>query len=240
MCTLEAETVSEDNVIPETPFETSAMSARGGCPIMKQGASLSTSSIMGLETETETEYLMEGPQLKYTVPVDHGTSKECICPVCENVVVSGLALIWHLYENHPDARPYFCDKCEKSYHMVANLCSHNLIIHKPPAVHCKFCDYTSTTHARMRKYVRNHTKGEKCNVCDKSYPTVRALLLHKHLHICRVDHACSSCDSIFKSKVSLAMHMKSKHGEGYLCVCGTRFDSPVQCKRHQKKCLVTL
>ncbi len=130
MCTLEAETVSEDNVIPETPSETSAMSARGGCPTMKQGASPSTSSIMGLGTETETEYLMEGPQPKYTVLVDHGTSKECVCPVCENVVVSRLALIQHLHENHPDARPYFCDKCEKSYHMVADLHSYNSIIHK--------------------------------------------------------------------------------------------------------------
>ncbi len=150
VCMLEAQSVSDDNVTPE---HVSAAPMKGGHPTTQQENSPSTSSITGSGTETETEFLMEGPQPQYTVLADCGTSKEHVCPVCENLLVSGFALICHLCENHPDACPYFCEKCEKSYHTVADLHSHNSIVLKPLAVHCKFCNYTSTTHARMRKHV---------------------------------------------------------------------------------------
>ena len=45
-------------------------------------------------------------------------------------------------------------------------------------------------------------------------------MLHKWLHMQRTEYDCDSCDLVFKSKVSLVMHIKGKYGEGYLCACG--------------------
>ncbi len=94
------------------------------------------------------------------------------------------------------------------------------IVHREPSVHCKFYDYTTMTQFRMCQHVHLHTKGECCNVCSKSYPTLHALLLHKRLHLKCMDFPCSTCDAVFKSKVSLATHVKGKHGDSYCCPCG--------------------
>ncbi len=176
MCSLEVEILSEDDSLP-MPLSTQI---KGGHPMLQQGSSpsASTSSCTDSGTETEIKYLMEGLVPDYKIPVDSGVSKEQICPVCEIVVVSGLALIRHFHEDHPDSRSYFCKKCEKSFHTIVDLRSHVSTVHKPQSVYCKFCNYTTTTHARMRKHVRIHTKGEKCNVCDKSYLTLHTLMLH--------------------------------------------------------------
>ena len=155
-----------------------------------------------------------------------------MCPICENVISSGLALVRHIKTHHLDSRSYFCEECENSFNTIANLHSHVSIVHCEPSVYCKFCDYTAMTQSRMCQHICLYTKGECCDACGKSYPTLHALLLHKHLHLKHVDLPCSACDAVFKSKVLLMTHLKGKHGDGYCCPC----DSPIQHKRHQKKC----
>ncbi len=142
----------------------------------------------------------------------------------------------HIKTEYPDSHSYQCDSCESSYNTVVDLHSHVSIVHRIPSVHCKLCEYTTTTHSQIHQHVQLHTKGEYCTVCNKTYPTLRALLLHKWLHMGRIDLKCTDCDSVFKSKVSLATHYKGKHGEGYCCPCSVCFASPVQQKHHQKKC----
>ena len=198
--------------------------------------SSTSSQSSGSGTETEPELLMEAPEKDYNLPATSGVAKERTCPICNLRISSVLALVRHIKSEHPDSRSYCCDTCDSTFNTVADLRSHVSIVHKAPSVHCKFCEYTTTTRSRMRQHVRLHTKGERCNVCSKTYPTLRALLIHKRLHMRRTDFQCSDSEVVFKSKISLATHCKGKHGEGYHCPCGARFDSPAQRLRHQKKC----
>ncbi len=211
----------------------------GGCPISKEYVQPSTSTMTSessSSTETETEQLIEAPEREYKMPVVGGVAKERMCPIHKDVISSGLALIRHIKAYHPDSWSYFCEECESGFNTVANLHSHVSIVHHEPSVHCKFCDYTIMTWSRMHQHVCLHTKGEHCDICGKSYPTLHTLLLHKHLHLKHVDFPCSACDAVFKSKVSLVTHVKGKHRDGYYCPCSVHFDSPIQHKRHQKKC----
>ncbi len=187
-------------------------------------------------TETETELLMEAPERNYKLPAISGVAKERTCPVCDLVISSGLALVRHIKSEHPDSCSYHYDSYESAYNTVADLHSHISIVHRVPFVHCKFCEYTATTCSQMHQHVWLYTKGKCCSVCSKTYPTLRALLLHRCLHMHHTNFQCEDCDATFKSKVSLATHCKGKHGEGYCCPCGACFASPVQHKQHQKKC----
>ncbi len=237
LCEPELMTISEDET--SEPLPTNPVTQHGGHPISKEYVQPSTSTTASKSssgTETETEQLMEAPEREYKMPTVGGVAKERTCPICEDVISSSLTLIKHIKAHHPDSRLYFYEECENSFNTVADLHSHVSIIHCEPSVHCKFCDYTTMTQSRMHQHVHLHAKGEFCDVCGKSYPTLSALLLHKYLHLKCVDIPCSACNAVFKSKVLLVTHVKGKHGDGYCCPCGVQFDSPIQCKRHQKKC----
>ncbi len=62
----------------------------------------------------------------------------------------------------------------------------------------------------------------------RCFPNNTSLKKHLRLHQERTTLECDKCDSVFKSPVSLAIHIKRRHGEGYVCQCGAKFASPVQ------------
>ena len=230
LCEPEPVTISEDEM-PE-PLPMNPVTQHGGHLVSKehvQSSSGTTISRSSSGTDTEIEQLMEAPEREYKMPTARGMAKERTCPICEDVISSGLALVRHIKAHYPDSQSYFCEECKNGFNTVADLCSHVSIIYHEPSVHCKFCDYMTMTHSRMHQHIHLHTKGECCDICSKS---LYALLLHKCLHLRQMDFPCSAC----KSKVSLVTHVKGKHGDGYCCPCGVQFDSPIQHKRHQKKC----
>ncbi len=146
LCEPNPTTISEDEV-PEPP-PMNPITWHSGCPISKEHvwpSTSSTTSEASSGTETKTEQLMEAPEKVYKMPAVGGVAKERMCPICENVISSGLALVRHIKTHHLNSRSYFCEECENSFNTVANLCSHVSIVHHQPSVHCKFCDYTTMT-----------------------------------------------------------------------------------------------
>ena len=148
----------EENTTPPLDLSSSVIKKWTGQPVAVEhpavttGASTSSSSLSS-SMETETEMLMEVPKKSYKPPALAGVAKECTCPVCELVISSGLALGRHIKIEHPDSHSYQCDNCESSYNTVTDLCSHVSIVHRIPSVHCKLCEYTTTTHSRMCQHV---------------------------------------------------------------------------------------
>ncbi len=102
---------------------------------------------------------MDAPDKCVKLPPDSGTTKECVCPVCDIAIFSGLALICHLQSQHPDSRSYVCDQCGSSFNTTKNLSSHISLIHREPEVKCHFCVYCTMSRAQMHHHVRTHTKG---------------------------------------------------------------------------------
>ncbi len=223
---------------PQVFQESPCVRKTGGRPLMTSCSpgSQSPSSHTSL-TENETELLMDAPPKQVVLPVSTGTVKERVCPVCDQLQYSGLALMQHLHSEHSDSQSYPCDICGSAFNTTKDLSCHRSLVLCNPLVSCCFCQYKATSHARMHRHVCTHSKGEYCQLCKKTFPSVKALSRHIPLHGARTQHVCDACDSVFSILHSLAMHTCGKHSEGYLCQrCGARFNSPAQCIHHYKKC----
>ncbi len=122
LCEPELISISEDE-IPE-PIPVNPVMWCGGHPVSKEyvqpSSSTTTSDSSG--TETETEQLMEAPEREYKMPAVRGVAKERMCPICEDVISSGLVLIRHIKAHHLDSQSYFCEECKNSFNIVADLC----------------------------------------------------------------------------------------------------------------------
>ncbi len=85
--------------------------------------------------------------------------KFSLVAVCGLEIFSGLALIHHMHNVHPDMKPYLCEMCESSFNNLKEVSSHKSVVRRKAEVGCKFCPYRSTTKACMRQHVRIHSKG---------------------------------------------------------------------------------
>ena len=123
-----------------------------------------------------------------------------------------------------------------SFNNKNDLISHVSNVHSAKTVHYKHCSYSSTSKAHMRLHVHLHSDGMKCSDCGRGYPNKHTLVRHKLLYQKRTEFCCTACSKKFATPNSLQIHVKGKHGYGYYCLCGKRFESLAQCSRHQKKC----
>ncbi len=104
LCEPDATTISDDDASEPLPMNPTTW--HGGCPISKEYVQPSTSTMTSessSSTETETEQLIEAPEREYKMPVVGGVAKERMCPIHEDVISSGLALIRHIKAYHPDS-----------------------------------------------------------------------------------------------------------------------------------------
>ena len=118
-----------------------ALRKRGRDVTQRMSPGTSTPSSHASSTETETELLMEAPQRVVVCPPGAGTAKERICPVCDLVIFSSLALICHLCHEHLDLHSYACTQCGSAFNTMKDLSSHESLIYRAPQVKCHFCTY---------------------------------------------------------------------------------------------------
>eukprot|EP00079_Xenopus_tropicalis_P018330 XP_004919743.1 PREDICTED: zinc finger protein 646 [Xenopus tropicalis] len=79
----------------------------------------------------------------------------------------------------PDARPYQCKDCGRSYRHAGSLFNHK----------------------------KSHTMGHYCcSVCGKTYPNLMAMKNHQRTHYEAKRHACGECGKSFKWKRQLIRH----------------------------------
>ena len=137
---------------------------------------------------------------------------------------------------HPASRTYHCSDCDSAFNNAADLAGHIWSIHSKKKVSCKHYPYKITSGARMTIHVRIHTSGIHCKRCGQSYPNSRSLHEHTKLHGARTTSVCTTCEKTFAMEHSLRIHVKGKHGDGYKCVYGLSFSSPVQRVCHRWNC----
>ncbi len=119
---------------------------------------------------------------------------------------------------------HVCEKCQAPFNNLCEVSSHNSVVHRESTVQCFFCDYRCTTHAWMCQHVRVHLKGEKCDVCEKTFPSIQNLKRHRKLYKERSTFECDQCDSVFHSPFSLSAHKTVNMEEGILALV-ERFSS---------------
>ncbi len=156
--------------------------------------------------------------------------------MCRVGVKSKGALLFHLKSFHLASRTYHCSDCDSTFNNAADLAGHVWSTHSKKKVSCKHCLYKMTLGARMQIHVWIHTSGMCCKMCGQSYPNSRSLCEHAKLHVTRTTSVCTTCEKSFAMEYSLRIHIKGKHGDGYRCVCGLSFSSPVQRAHHRRNC----
>ena len=191
------------------------------------------------DSGSTTDTSLDNKFMAVTIPQKkHSSSKRLpqLCPVYNIGVKSKGALTFHLKTFHPTSRSYYCLDCESAFNNTADLAGHNWSIHSSKNVSCKHCSYRTTSKTRMQIHVCIHTLGMHCKKCGQSYPNSRSLCEHSKLHGKRLASICSVCDKKFATDHSLRIHVKGNHDDGYRCICGESFSSPVQCVCHKQKC----
>ncbi len=140
---------------------------------------LDSASMVGVESslhmDTDIEQMMDFPVSEKKIPLDLGTAKTRVCPVCGVEIFLGLALIKHLHQLHPTVKPYKCEHCSSCLNNLKEMSSHHSVVHRPSNVKCCFCDYKCMTKARMRQHVCIHSKGLRHEYCPKSFPSISSL-----------------------------------------------------------------
>ncbi len=230
-----ATTATTDSVLDESLIPPSLLQQKGGhlLTVFQQVSSSadSTSSDMDPDGELTMESVGECDR-----PHATGKASPQTCMVCHAGVQSKKALVFHLKQYHPEKRPYNCQTCLNSFNNNADLMCHMLNVHAQRKVHCKHCKHSTMTKAQMHQHVCLHTSGLKCGQCGCKFPNAHALGQHSELHKKHQEFICSTCQKIFATSNSLNIHIKGKHGHGYVCPCGKWFASPAQWSRHMHNC----
>ncbi|XP_056390175.1 zinc finger protein 646-like [Hyla sarda] len=87
-------------------------------------------------------------------------------------------------EKDPDARPYQCEECGRSYRHAGSLFNHKKS-HKTGQYHCSICDKTYSNLMALKNHQRTHyeAKRHSCSQCGKTFKWKRQLLRHQLVHV---------------------------------------------------------
>ena len=113
---------------------------------------------------------------------------------------------------------YICDICNRSFKLLNGFKRHQNN-HPPENYKCTICGNTFKDKYSMLRHQSYHGPRTfyNCDVCDKSYLTLKTFQDHKLLHVAETMASsggifkCSDCGFEFKSANSLKMHWISKH-----------------------------
>ncbi|XP_044736951.1 zinc finger protein OZF-like [Chrysoperla carnea] len=112
-----------------------------------------------------------------------GPVYKCLCNQCGHKFRSNYHLDKHLL-THTKARPYACDKCDKTYRTIFQLKEH-----------------VSRIHLNERNFV--------CTFCSQAFFDKKILLNHVRRHTGEKPYKCQMCEKAFIQKVALNVHMKT-------------------------------
>ena len=102
------------------------------------------------DTDTDVDFQFSSQVHDHKLPNCSGVAKARVCPVCSADIFSGLALIRHMKSVHKVVKPYKCEKCDSCFNNLQKMSSHVAMVHRPKTVRYKHCQYSTTTHSKMR------------------------------------------------------------------------------------------
>ena len=107
-----------------------------------------SSSFSGMDTDPEELFEVDSEVKPPSMPSGHPRLR--MCPVCKDMLGSGLALECHLHLLHPFLHCFSCTDCEATLNNLHQVSSHAANVHRRQKVSCKQCKYTTVSHAKMR------------------------------------------------------------------------------------------
>ena len=95
---------------------------------------------------------------------------------------------------------------------------------------CEYCHLSFVVKSSLQSHLEKHIGNPKykCNLCDKSFYTSKALDQHNNcIHEKLKTFTCSNCEKVFNQEANLIRHINAIHGiKEHECeICNKFFSS---------------
>jgi len=156
---------------------------------------------------------------------------EAPCQLCPKIFSHRKHLKRHIDIKHPGAqisgdqsevkedglkdKPdiFKCQECSKNFSSEEKLERHGKMHVEGGVFPCGKCSKSFSTQKRVKKHMRSHMEfANKCDVCEKSFQNMGALMLHRNIHLDQKPFKCETCGKDFSQKGNLKTHMQKHHG----------------------------
>jgi uncharacterized Zn-finger protein len=141
--------------------------------------------------------------------------KKFQCKICTKKFQTESVLLRHTFI-HKKKKKFSCKECNRSYNLRRLYDEHLLTHDDPRPFKCDLCPKTLITKQQISTHIKLiHLKksGYKCTVCEKNFPTISHLNIHKTVHVTTKNFSCKFCDRKFASEFYVSLHEKRFHGK---------------------------
>ncbi|XP_063883809.1 zinc finger protein 860-like isoform X2 [Scylla paramamosain] len=160
------------------------------------------------------------------------------CEIC-GMVLGCSDLFWAHRRDHDSV----CKVCNKEFTKMSSLYIHMKIEHSKNPLSCSICDKRFHCESLLKKHiVKVHDNAAvqqtitKCDKCDFSAKTQRALKIHQGL----VHHSklglftCKKCKKTFSTKLTYKNHVATHRKKSIICpLCSEKFTSEHELQTHR-------
>lgn len=161
------------------------------------------------------------------------------CKECKIKIETFHKLLTHYKTVHNSKG--FIECCKKKFCSKSTAVRHAKSHVKPEQLTCAVCELSFKTEKRLIRHMKIHMpetkKSYDCSYCNEKFTKAYMLRQHKVLHEDNQEHKCDECNKIFKSKSSLATHVKMIHERAcqQVCdICAKMFSSRSSLQSHYR------
>ncbi|XP_045123490.1 zinc finger protein 888-like isoform X2 [Portunus trituberculatus] len=159
------------------------------------------------------------------------------CEIC-GVVLGCSDLFWVHRRDHDS----ICKVCNKEFTKMSSLYIHMKIEHSENPLSCSVCDKRFHCESVLKRHITNIHDNltlqkiiTKCDKCDFSAKTQRALRIHQGLvHRLKPNlFTCKKCKKTFSTRVTYKNHVATHRKRSIICpLCSNKFTSEDELQTH--------
>ncbi|KAL3310892.1 hypothetical protein Ciccas_010535 [Cichlidogyrus casuarinus] len=134
------------------------------------------------------------------------------CPLCDFVWCNSDDCYRHIEDCHDESLVAVCKTCNQLF-STEEVKVHLL---RCKGTHiCHVCRATFAQPTYLQRHIkRKHSHATErpiCELCNRSFSSIQALVIHKRLHTGEMPYSCHMCDMRFNQPRHLQQHVESRH-----------------------------